>query len=67
MSDHRNRQPFYHRIDGLLFAATVPLTEELILTILRKYGKRFGILPESIEIEVDGFCEPEPGDPADLL
>lgn len=67
MSRKRNVQPFYHRIDGLLFTATVPLTEGLILGLLRKYGKSLGILPDTVEIESDGFAEPDPGDPADLM
>lgn len=67
MSGKRNAQPFYHRIDGLLFTATAPLTEREFLTHFRKHAKALGILADSVEIEVEGFGEPEPGDPADLM
>lgn len=67
-----NRQPFYHRVDGLLFTTTTGCSKELFLQFLRmaarsRAGAEIGILVDSIEIEADSYGEPEPGDPADLL
>lgn len=56
-------QPFYHRVDGLLFTAKRALTEAEIVEAVRKIK---GVVKESVEVEPDGFEEPEAGDPADL-
>lgn len=66
-----NAQPFYHRIDGLLFTTTTGCSEERFLTALRafaasKHGRAIGLIAETIEIEIDGYGDPEAGDPADL-
>lgn len=68
----RNKQPFYHRVDGLLFTSTTGFGEELFLKAFRKFAKseeakQLGMLPNSIEVESEGYGDPEPGDPADLL
>lgn len=67
-----NEQPFYHRVDGLLFTSTTGCGEDRFLEALRAFAKSraargLGIVPESIEIEANGYGEPEPGDPADLM
>lgn len=58
-----NKQPFYHRVDGLLFTATRSLSEAEIVEAVSKIE---GVVPGSTEIEPGGFDEPEAGDPADL-
>jgi hypothetical protein len=60
----KNKQPFYHRVDGLLFTATSVVTEQ---DIIEAIGKIKGVVKDSVEIEPDGYGEPEPGDPADLM
>lgn len=72
MSNYRNKQPFYHRVDGLLFTSTEGFCEEDFIAALRKladskYAKPLGIVADSIEIEMNGYAEPEPGDPSDLM
>lgn len=67
-----NRQPFYHRVDGLLFTTTTGCSQDRFLEFLRKAarssaGREIGLLVDSIEVESDGYAEPDPGDPADLL
>lgn len=69
---HRNKQPFYHRVDGLLFTSTTGFGEEQFLEALRafarsKAGRELGLLDDTIEIEAGGYGEPEPGDPTDLM
>ena len=65
----RNRQPFYHRVDGLLFTATDAVSEADFLRVLRESEalQKLGVLVDSIEVEPTGWGEPEPGDPAELL
>lgn len=60
-----NKQPFYHRVDGLLFTATRELSETEFLVEIRGPLKKLGVIPESIEIETWGGAEP--GDPSDLM
>ena len=65
-----NKQPFYHRIDGLLFTSTTGFSEEKFLKLLKQAmnsdaGKKLGLIPNSLEIE--DYYDPEPGDPADLM
>jgi hypothetical protein len=67
-----NKQPFYHRVDGLLFITTTGCSEQAFLEALRAFartreGRQLGLLHDSIEVEPGGYSEPEPGDPADLL
>lgn len=68
-----NKQPFYHRADGLLFTSTTGVDEqqftEVFLRVLRNSRelKKLGILPDTIEVEANCYLEPEPGDPADLM
>ena len=67
-----NKQPFYHRIDGLLFTSTTGFGEEEFLEMLKQFagsktGKKLGIIGNTIEIEINGYDEPEAGDPADLM
>lgn len=56
-------QPFYHRVDGLLFTATRTVSEVEILEAIMRIK---GVVKQSIEIEPKGYQEPEAGDPADL-
>jgi ferredoxin-NADP reductase len=58
------KQPFYHRIDGLLFTATNGIDEKQFIDAIKEPLKKLGVLPDSITIEE--FFEPEPGDPSDL-
>lgn len=67
-----NKQPFYHRIDGLMFTSTTGFDEKQFLEafeafINSKSGKQFDIVPYTVEIEPDGYAEPEAGDPSDLM
>lgn len=62
-----NKQPFYHRVDGLLFTATKPID---VLEFVHAFAtglKALGVIASSVEIEPEGYAEPEPGDPSDLL
>lgn len=66
-----NRQPFYHRVDGLLFTSTTGFGEERFLEAFRKFArskhaKDLGVVEGTIEIELDGYGDPEAGDPSDL-
>ena len=49
----RNKQPFYHRVDGLEFKTEQSLKEEDFLNSIKKYFKKFGALPDTFEIEYD--------------
>jgi hypothetical protein len=65
-----NAQPFYHRIDGLLFSSTTGFGEQEFIQLLKdaanlKKHKDLGVIIDSIEIE--DYSDPEPGDPADLM
>jgi hypothetical protein len=70
----KNKQPYYHRVEALLFTATQPLTEQQFLLALRKALIPLGLIPTSLEIESQnhngilesGWHEPEPGNPSDL-
>lgn len=64
-----NKQPFYHRIDGLLFTSVNGISESDFLRILRNSTdlKRLGVLADTIEVEPNGWQEPEAGDPQDLV
>lgn len=57
------KQPYYHRIDGLLFTATEVVTEEQIIAAIQRI---YEVVEGTVEIEPGGFSEPESGDPADL-
>ncbi|RZL88843.1 MAG: hypothetical protein EOP82_21615, partial [Variovorax sp.] len=57
----RIETPHYHRIDGLLFLADRPATEEEFLALIREAAPRLGIVPHSVEIIADGYGEPEAG------
>lgn len=62
-----NRQPFYHRCDGLLFTATreVDVVDFVNNLMSCSWLDELGILPDSIEIEED--FRVQPGDPSDLM
>lgn len=61
------KQPFYHRVSGVLFTATRAVPEDEFLEALKKALKKVpGVIQESVEIEPTTYEEPEPGDPADL-
>ena len=62
-----NKQPFFHRCDGLLFTATKPVSEAEFLAAVSKALKPFGLVLGTLEVEPDGWAEPDPGDPADLM
>ena len=68
-----NKQPFYHRIDGLMFTSTTGFSEKKFMQLFiefakdKKIKKELGIIPDTIEIECDGYLEPEAGDPSDLM
>ena len=62
----RNKQPFYHRVDGLLFTATRPISEKEFMQAVKKSLALLGVIVSSIEL--DGpWEESEPGSPDDLL
>lgn len=62
----RNQQPFYHRVDGVLFTATRDVSEDEFTEALKKALKGIkGVIINSAEIEE--YSEPEPGDPLDLM
>ena len=59
-----NRQPFYYRVDGLLFTTTTGCSEQRLLAALHKLarspaGRDIGLLAGSIEIEPNGYGEPD--------
>ena len=65
-----NKQPFYHRVDGLLFTSTTGFSEDDFIRVFKwlaesRMGRFLGIVPDSLEVEE--YFEPEPGDPADLM
>jgi hypothetical protein len=63
--DMSNQQPWYHQVEGLLFTATRPIDEKEFLEHLAKLD---GVVPGTPSIEMNnGYCEPEPGDPHDLM
>ncbi len=68
-----SKQPFYHRIDGLLLTEAVDLNkgqisclinEKIIIDILEKGLKKYGLVKNTTTIEE--FHEPEAGNPSDL-
>lgn len=66
-----NRQPFYHRIDGLMFTSTTGFGEERFLELFEEFlessvvQEELGIVEGTVEIE--SYDEPEAGDPSDLM
>jgi hypothetical protein len=67
-----NKQPFYHRVDGLLFTSTTGFCEDDFVALLKAVakssaGKALGLIVSSIEVEPNGYAEPEAGDPCDLM
>jgi hypothetical protein len=68
---YQNKQPFYHRVDGLLFTSVTGCDGEKFKTALiqaiktSKAFKDLGILENSVWIE--DYGDPEPGDPSDLM
>jgi len=68
-----NKQPFYHRVDGVMFTLTQEIDEddfkkllEIALKALQtKKGGPSIYVEGSLEIEEWGGAEP--GDPADLM
>jgi hypothetical protein len=67
-----NKQPFYHRIDGLLFTSTTGFGEQRFIQAFTEFckskkAKELGIIADTVEIEYDGYLEPEAGDPSDLM
>lgn len=71
-----NKQPFYHRVEAVLFTATRPVSEEEFCAALESSLKKCGLVKGSVEIEparddkndclVSGMSW-EAGDPSDLL
>ena len=59
-----NKQPFYHEVT-VLFTATRPLDESEVQALLEKSLKNKDIVKGTVQI--DGYEDPEPGDPADLM
>ena len=64
----KNKQPFYHRVERLLFTSTSEVSEREFIDVLSrsKELKKLGILLKTIQIEPNTWIEPEPGDPCDL-
>lgn len=58
-----NKQPYYHRVDGLLFTATRDISQEEFIQAIKAPLKKLGVLINSIELEC---MDAEPGDPSDL-
>ena len=60
------KQPWYHRVDGVLFTGTGDITQEDFEKALEKalVALKAGYVKGSLQIEE--WAEPEPGDPADL-
>ena len=64
-----NKQPFYYRVDGLLFTSTRVITEDEFTAFIRLAAAKLPIMKiisESVEIEPTGFSY-EAGDPTDLI
>jgi hypothetical protein len=47
--------PYYHRVDGLLFLANRPVTEEEFLAAVRDALAALGVIRRSVEIMADGY------------
>jgi len=62
----RIETPHYHRVDGLLFLADRPVSQEEFLAALKAAAPSLGIIPRSIEIVADGYGEPDPGPARDI-
>lgn len=62
----RLETPYYHRLDGLLFLASRPVSEEEFLAAIKKAVEDLGVIPHSVEITADGDGEPELGPPRDI-
>ena len=78
-----NKQPFYHRVDGLLFTMHSEISEKQFIEALEKslagikheinFGPEDGGLKfikagfEKGSIEIEAWGGGEPGDPADLM
>jgi len=60
------KQPFYHRVDGVLFTCTTEISEEDFIEALEIGLKNIkcGYVKGSVEVEQWGGGEP--GDPSDL-
>lgn len=66
------KQPFYHRVDGVMFTLTQPIDEddfkrlmEIALKNLKTNKKGLSIYVDG-SLEVEEWMEPEAGDPDDL-
>lgn len=62
----RIETPYYHRVDGLLFLADRPVSQEEFLAALKAAAPGLGIVTRSIEIMADGYGEPDPGPARDI-
>lgn len=62
----RIKTPYYHRVDGLLFLADRPVSQEEFLAALKAAAQSLGIVPSSIEVMADGYGEPDRGPARDI-
>lgn len=67
----KNKQPFYHNMP-ILFTATADLSDVAnALPFLKKLARflkqELGKEVISTSVEMDGVCEADAGDPADLM
>ena len=62
-----NKQPFYHRVDGVLFTLTEEISEEQFICALITGFKATKIPYVKNSLEVEEWGSGEPGDPADLM
>lgn len=51
------KQPFYHRIDGVLFTATREVSEQEVVNALKQIK---GVVKESVEVEPNGYQNRSP-------
>lgn len=61
-----NQQPYYHRVT-VLFTCVDPMYEIDFEKILKRAMQEHHASYVAGSLEIDEFCEPEPGDPADLM
>jgi len=58
-------QPFYHKVDEVLFTATRVVSDNEINNVITLALQKIkGVVPESVTVVIND--EPEAGDPADL-
>jgi len=60
------KQPFYHRVDGLMFTCTESLTEDEFILALKLGLSKMRCVYVKDSVEVEEWHEPEAGDPDDL-